>query len=165
MRLWRHTGPHFNENEAWNQENGDVHACDFESWYLKNQSAHEGQWWLILLDFSCSFIWAQLVLTLEFPFKHLCMFIAASGSSWPFSNYGFSFNFFQVLLEFIMALKRVKRVLGKLYNIIQLFGRLLSETWFIWQGRTDRNIGSPLPINQISDTNRLNIFNVISEVR
>ena len=59
----------FKWNEAWNQENGDVHVCDFESRYLKNQLAHEGQWWLILLDFSCSFIWAELVLTPEFPFN------------------------------------------------------------------------------------------------
>ena len=42
---------------------------DFELRYLKNQLAHEGQWWLVLLDFSCSFIWAQLVLSMEFPFK------------------------------------------------------------------------------------------------
>ena len=42
---------------------------DFELRYLKNQLAHEGQWWLVLLDFSCSFIWAQLVLSPEFPFK------------------------------------------------------------------------------------------------
>ena len=39
MRLWRHTGPHLNENEAWNQENGDVHVFDFEPRYLKNQLA------------------------------------------------------------------------------------------------------------------------------
>ena len=44
---------------------------DFELQYLKNQLAHEGQWWLVLLDFSCSFIWAQLVLSPEFPFKTL----------------------------------------------------------------------------------------------
>ena len=43
---------------------------DFELRYLKNQSAHEGQWWLILLDFACSFIWAQLVLSPEFPFNN-----------------------------------------------------------------------------------------------
>ena len=42
---------------------------DFELQYLKNQLAHEGQWWLVLLDFSCSFVWAQLVLSPEFPFK------------------------------------------------------------------------------------------------
>ena len=42
---------------------------DFELRYLKNQSAHEGQWWLVLLDFSRSFIWAQLVLSPEFPFN------------------------------------------------------------------------------------------------
>ena len=69
MQLWRHTGPHLNENEAWNQENGDVHVYDFEPRYLKNQLAYEGQWWLVLLDISCSFIWAQLVLNPEFPFK------------------------------------------------------------------------------------------------
>ena len=43
---------------------------DFELRYLKNQLAHEGQWWLVLLDFSCSFIWGQLVLSPEFPFKY-----------------------------------------------------------------------------------------------
>ena len=50
MRLWRHTGPHLNENEAWNQENGDVHVFDFEPRYLKNQLAYEGQWWLVLFE-------------------------------------------------------------------------------------------------------------------
>ena len=44
---------------------------DFEPRYLKNQLAHEGQWWLVLLDFSCSFIWAQLPLNPKFPFKLL----------------------------------------------------------------------------------------------
>ena len=37
------TGPHLNENEASNQENGDVHVCDFEPQHLKNQLAYEGQ--------------------------------------------------------------------------------------------------------------------------
>ena len=35
---------------------------DFILQYLKNQLALESQWWLVLLDFSCSFIWAQLIL-------------------------------------------------------------------------------------------------------
>ena len=42
---------------------------DFELRYVMNQLTHEGQWWLV--DFSCSFIWAQLVLNPEFPFKSL----------------------------------------------------------------------------------------------
>ena len=44
---------------------------DFELRYLKNQLAHEGQWWLVLLDFSCFFICSQLVLNPKFPFKLL----------------------------------------------------------------------------------------------
>ena len=42
---------------------------DFELQYLRNQLAYEGQCWLVLLDLSCSFIRAQLVLTPEFPFN------------------------------------------------------------------------------------------------
>ena len=69
VQLWRHTGPHLNKNEAWNQEHGDVYVYDFEPRYLENQLAYEGQWWLVRLDISCSFIWAQLVLNPEFPFN------------------------------------------------------------------------------------------------
>ena len=35
---------------------GDVHVCDFEPRYPKNQLAYEGQYWLVLLEISCSFI-------------------------------------------------------------------------------------------------------------
>ena len=42
---------------------------DFELQYLKNQLEHEGPWWFVLLNFSCSFIWAQLVLNPKFPFN------------------------------------------------------------------------------------------------
>ena len=37
------TGPHLNENEASNQENGDVHVFYFKPRYLKNQLVYEGQ--------------------------------------------------------------------------------------------------------------------------
>ena len=49
------------ESEAENLQNGDVHLAqipDFEMEYLENHLAHWGRWWLVLLYFSCSFIWA-----------------------------------------------------------------------------------------------------------
>ena len=44
---------------------------DFEPQYFRNRLANEGQWSLLLLDFLSSFIWAQLVLNPEFPFKNI----------------------------------------------------------------------------------------------
>ena len=49
------------ENEAENLQNGDVHLAqipDFRMGYLENHLAHWGQWSLIVLHFSLSFIWA-----------------------------------------------------------------------------------------------------------
>ena len=49
------------ENEAENLQNGDVHIAqipDFDMEYLENHLAHWGQWSLVFLHFSRSFMWA-----------------------------------------------------------------------------------------------------------
>ena len=61
---------YLSENETENLQNGDVHLAqipDFEMEYLENHLAHWGQWWLVLLHFSRSFIWAFF--RPESPFK------------------------------------------------------------------------------------------------
>ena len=61
---------YLSENEIKNLQNGDVHLAeipDFEMGHLENHLANWGQWWLIFLHFSRSFIWAKLFFSQSFP--------------------------------------------------------------------------------------------------
>ena len=54
---------YLSENEAKNLQKSNIQLAqipDFEMGYLENHLGHWGQWWLILLYFSHSFIWAKL---------------------------------------------------------------------------------------------------------
>ena len=61
---------YLSKNEAKNLQNGDIYLAqfpDFEMGYLENHLANWGQWWLIVLHFSHSFIWAKLFFDQRFP--------------------------------------------------------------------------------------------------
>ena len=61
---------YFIEKEVKNLQNGDVHIAqipDYEMEYLENHLAHWGRWWLVVLHFSRSFMWALVFFDRRFP--------------------------------------------------------------------------------------------------
>ena len=97
---------------------------DFELRYLKNQLAHEGQWWLVFFYFSCSFIWAQLVLSPEFPFNasvhftamtyyYMSQFMSGNPAVLVTSNVYPAFKF---LLEFVITFSMTEKAFNNSFQ-------------------------------------------------